>query len=102
MNIISNADFQALDILFADLPALHSVYIAATNPLAIPHYDPPRFSHIQQLSIAVPSLDDFIPLLRLCPALTSLHVTLESCVTKTSLPLVDLPKKGKLIFIFYF
>ena len=75
LNIIPTRSFSIVDILFSKTKSLHSVYIAPSIPLTIPSLSPLQYSHLQQLSIPLATIEDFYRLLPICPTLTCLSVT---------------------------
>lgn len=79
LNIIHGPAFQSIRTIFSQTNQLHSVHIASNNPLAIPLFSPPKYSTIKQLSIALPSVKEFVRLLSVCPELTCLYLSLRTC-----------------------
>ncbi|CAF1373777.1 unnamed protein product [Rotaria magnacalcarata] len=79
LNIIYGPKFQSIDVLFLPNNNIHSVYISSISPLKVPVFSASKFSSIKQLTITLQSFDDFVQLLRICPQLTCLNLTLQTC-----------------------
>ncbi|CAF3259894.1 unnamed protein product [Rotaria socialis] len=79
LNIIYGPKFQSIDVLFLPNNNIHSVYISSISPLKVPVFSPSKFSSIKQLTIILQSFHDFVQLLRICPQLTCLNLTLQTC-----------------------
>lgn len=71
-----------MEFLFLTYANLHSVYTASIKPLKVPIFSPNKFSAIKQLAITLQSFDDLINLLAICPELTCLDLTLQTCDLK--------------------
>lgn len=92
--------FPSILSIYSRNPHLHSIYLEPNEPLTIPTFSPSKISTIKQLAIYVDSTNSFIRILRTCPNLTCLNLTLAQCDFKDSNFVISSDEKSENLSIF--